>query len=143
MTASASYRLAIEAVPGREITEALSTGLTEHAAPYVDRPGFQPVAVTLRDDAGRIVGGASGQVNWNWLHVNLVWVEAALRRGGHGRRVMDAIEQIGRERGCRFAHLDTFSYQARPFYERLGYVVYATLEDYPPGHRRFYLKKEL
>ena len=138
------YRLKVEEPPGPEILEALAGGLTEHAVPYVQaRQGFRAVAVTLRDDAGTLVGGASGHVNWNWLHINLVWLTAALRGSGHGRRIMEAIEQIGRERGCRFAHLDTFSYQARPFYERLGYEVFATLEDYPPGHRRFYLKKEL
>jgi hypothetical protein len=46
-------------------------------------------------------------------------------------------------RGCHGAFLDTFSYQARPFYEKLGYEVFGTLEDYPPGHQRFYMRKRL
>ena len=54
-----------------------------------------------------------------------------------------ALEDKARERGCEFSHLDTFSYQARPFYEKLGYEVFATLEDYPPGQQRFYMKKTL
>ena len=141
--APAGYRLTVQIPPARDLVDALAAGLTEHARPYVDGPGFQPVAVALRDDTGGLVGGASGQVNWNWLHINLIWVASELRGSGHGRRVMEAIEQIGRDRGCRFAHLDTFSYQARPFYERLGYHVFATLEDSPPGQRRFFLKKEL
>jgi len=141
--ASARYRLTVETPPFRELTDALAVGLTEHARPYVDGPGFQPVAVALRDETGALVGGATGQVNWNWLHISLVWVAAELRGDAYGRRVMEAIEQIGRDRGCRWAHLDTFSYQARPFYERLGYELFATLDDYPPGHRRFFLKKAL
>jgi hypothetical protein len=60
-----------------------------------------------------------------------------------GRRLLEAIEDEARKRGCRWAHLDTFSYQARPFYERLGYELFATLDDYPPGHQRFFLKKPL
>ena len=139
----ATYRLTVEIPPARELVDALSAGLTEHARPYVEGPGFQPVGVALRDDTGALVGGASGQINWNWLHIGLVWLASGLRGGGHGRRVMEAIERIGRDRGCRWAHLDTFSYQARPFYERLGYEVFATLDDYPPGHRRFFLKKAL
>ena len=66
-----------------------------------------------------------------------------MRGDGHGRRVMLALEQAARERGCTHAHLDTFSYQARPFYEKLGYEVFSTLDDYPLGHRRFFLKKAL
>ena len=43
-------------------------------------------------------------------------------------------------RGCRAAYLDTFSYQARPFYEKLGYEVFGTLDDYPLGHQRFFMR---
>jgi hypothetical protein len=56
---------------------------------------------------------------------------------------MLAIEGAAEERGCERAHLDTFSYQARPFYEKLGYRVFGELEDYPPGHTRFFLRKQL
>jgi hypothetical protein len=46
-------------------------------------------------------------------------------------------------RGCHSAYLDTFSYQSRPFYEKLGYEVFGTLDDYPRGHQRFYMRKRL
>ncbi len=46
-------------------------------------------------------------------------------------------------RGCRYAWLDAFSFQARGFYEKLGYTVLGTLEDSPPGHSRYFLKKNL
>jgi hypothetical protein len=39
--------------------------------------------------------------------------------------------------------LDTYSFQARGFYERLGYTVFGTINDYPPGHSRFFLTKTL
>ncbi len=47
------------------------------------------------------------------------------------------------ERGCRRAHLETFGYQARAVYERHGYMVFARLPDYPPGHERIYLHKQM
>ncbi len=56
---------------------------------------------------------------------------------------MEKLETTGREKGCVWAHVDTFSFQARGFYESLGYKVFATLDDYPPGHSRHYLKKRL
>jgi GNAT superfamily N-acetyltransferase len=66
-----------------------------------------------------------------------------LRHGGLGSQLLSRIESAGKERGCTNAHLDTFSYQARPFYERHGYELFATLDDYPTGHQRFYLRKKL
>jgi hypothetical protein len=88
-----------------------------------------------------VLAGAYGLTSWNWLHISLVWVSPELRRQGTGRRLITAIEDAARARGCTHAHLDTFSYQARPFYEKLGYEVFGALEDYPPGHQRFFLRK--
>jgi GNAT superfamily N-acetyltransferase len=136
-------RLSVETAPDPRDVEALANGLTQHALPTTGRPGFQPLAVFARDGRGALVGGAHGQVNWSWLHVGLLWVAAELRHAGLGSRLLGAIEGGARERGCTNAHLDTFSYQARPFYERHGYALFATLEDYPPGERRYFLRKAL
>lgn len=65
--------------------------------------------------------------------------------------VHDAGEMVGGlvgETGWKWLYvdllyLDTFDFQARPFYERHGYEVFGTLDDYPPGHSRFFLRKDL
>jgi GNAT superfamily N-acetyltransferase len=138
-----AYSVTLEPEPRAADLALLGAGLDAHALPHTRTRGFLPLAVFLRDERGAIVGGVSAAINWNWVDIKLVWVAEALRRGGHGRRLMAAVEQAARERGCRHAHLDTFSYQARPFYERLGYEVFAALEDYPPGHRRYFMRKAL
>ena len=55
---------------------------------------------------------------------------------------MAAAEAEGRRRGCAIVWLDTFEFQARPFYEKLGFTVFGTL-DYPAGFKRFFLQKSL
>jgi hypothetical protein len=50
-------------------------------------------------------------------------------------------EAEARSRGCVGSYLDTFSFQARPFYEKQGYSLFATIADYPPPHSRFFLSK--
>ena len=77
------------------------------------------------------------------LHVTLLFVPASLRGAGVGRTLMMEAEAEAMRRGCSAVSLDTFSFQARGFYEKLGYSVFGTLEDYPQGHRRFYLTKRL
>lgn len=135
--------LTIDTDPRPEDIAALGRGLTEHALPTTRVAGFQPLAVFARDGDGRLVAGVQGMVNWNWLHIALFWISAERRRGGLGSQLLAAIENAARERGCVYAHLDTFSYQARPFYERHGYTLFATLDDYPPGQQRFFLRKTL
>lgn len=140
-TEELQFSLETEADP-RDV-EFLGRGLSEHARPITGSDGFRPLTILARDRNQALVGGVHGQVNWNWLHVSLLWVAPGLRHRGLGSELLSRIESAARERGCERAHLDTFSYQARPFYERHGYRVFAVLEDYPPGHQRIFLAKRL
>jgi ribosomal protein S18 acetylase RimI-like enzyme len=88
-----------------------------------------------------IVGGLVGFTHWNWFQIHYLWVAEPQRRQGIGRRLLDTAEEEARRRGIQHAHVDTFSFQALPFYERLGYSVFGRIEDYPPGHTRYYLQK--
>jgi catechol 2,3-dioxygenase-like lactoylglutathione lyase family enzyme len=138
-----AYTIRVEPQPSSEDVHRLGAGLTEHALATTGTAGFEPIGVFARDAEAAIVGGILALVNWNWLHVSLVWVATELRGTGLGHRLLTTVEDEGVRRGCRYAHLDTFSYQARPFYERHGYTLFATLDDYPPGQQRFFMRKTL
>ncbi|MGB0061243.1 GNAT family N-acetyltransferase, partial [Candidatus Binatus sp.] len=75
--------------------------------------------------------------------VSDLWVDPALRGKGYATKLMNAIEQLAIQRGCTNSYLDTFSFQARPLYEKLGYKVFGTLENHPKGHSHYFLKKSL
>ena len=112
----------------------------------VDRLGpadEQPVKFVARDSTGVVVGGILGHTRWRWLYVAKLWVDDRARGHGLGTRLMAAAEDLARSRGCTDVSLDTFDSQARPFYEKLGYELFGTLEGYPPGSRQYYLRKRL
>ena len=56
---------------------------------------------------------------------------------------MAAIEGEGARHGSTNVYLNTFSFEAPEFYKKLGYTVFAELEDFPPGHKRMFLRKQL
>jgi GNAT superfamily N-acetyltransferase len=99
--------------------------------------------IELRDPSGAMVGGATGDSRWGWLFVGGFAVNKAYRGQGWGTQLMAKVEQLARDRHCHTIWLDTYSFQARPFYEKLGFSVFATMKDYPPGHQRFMLAKTL
>lgn len=101
------------------------------------------LAVLVRDAQRQTIGGALGSSSYGWMVLDMLWIPQALRGQKLGRRIMLAIEGEAIARGCRGIRLDTFSFQARGFYEKLGYTVFGTLPDYPPGHTRFWLAKRL
>lgn len=107
------------------------------------RSDYYPMNIFLRGEHNETLGGLLGYVWADWLFVSILWVDEQLRGQGHATKMMDAAEDYARERGCHSAHLDTLSWQARPFYERRGYELYSTLDDYPGPHKRFFLKKKL
>jgi GNAT superfamily N-acetyltransferase len=61
-------------------------------------------------------------------------VHEPFRRRGYGTTLLASAEQYAIERAFTNAWLSTFSFQARPLYERLCYHVFGTLEDYPNRH---------
>jgi len=77
------------------------------------------------------------------LHIDLLWVKDELRGRGYGHHLLTLAEQEARQRGAKNAYLDTFSFQAPDFYKQHGYQVFGELQDFPPGHQRYFLTKQL
>lgn len=104
---------------------------------------YYPLAIFLRDDNEEIRGGVLGQIWGQWLYVSDLWLSKPLRRSGYGRKLLATAEQYAKEKSCHNVWLTTHSFQARPFYEKLGYEIFAQLEEFPPGHMLYFLKKSL
>jgi N-acetylglutamate synthase-like GNAT family acetyltransferase len=103
---------------------------------------YAPVNQVLKDEAGTIRGGVLAYVWGKWLHVETVWIEEEFRGQDWGTRLLEAVHLEGKAKGAEAAFLDTFDWQARPFYERFGYEVVATVEM-PAGHERYFMSKRL
>lgn len=101
------------------------------------------IKIFLRDKEGKVVGGITGNMFGGWVYISLLWVDEALRNQGYGSELLKRFEHEAIQQGCKYAHLDTYSFEARPFYERAGYEVFARLDDYPTGHCKYFLKKRL
>jgi GNAT superfamily N-acetyltransferase len=104
---------------------------------------YEPLTIFLRDSRGGLVGGLLGSTYWQWLTMDFLWVAEDLRGRGHGRQLVVAAEGEGLRRGCKHACLDTFSFQAKGFYEGLGYLAFGVLDDFPGEHKRYFLRKKL
>lgn len=126
------------------VRDVVLAGLLQHneaAAPGVNP---RPLTISLtHPETGAPVGGLCGRSLWDHLFIELVFVPENLRQSRWGTKLMDLAEAEARARGCRVAWLDTFSFQARPFYEKRGYELFGVLDDFPRGHARYFLRKEL
>jgi GNAT superfamily N-acetyltransferase len=107
--------------------------------------GYNPIrlAIFARGEDGKIVGGASGKLLWEWLHVDMLWVSECCRGQGVGSRLLERIEALAAEKGFRHVHLETTSFQAEGFYLKKGYTEFGRLDGKPSGVTWHYLKKDL
>jgi GNAT superfamily N-acetyltransferase len=126
-----------------EDREAILQPLIAYNLANAPDPKFEMLGLLLKDDADETVGGLWGRIAYDWLFVELLFVPEALRGTGVGTKLLGQAEEIARQQGCTGVWLDTFEFQARPFYERLGYSVFGELKDHPVGMSQFWLQKRL
>jgi GNAT superfamily N-acetyltransferase len=130
--------------PDPDAREVILNRLVRFNVERVGSNDWQPLAVLITDRCtGETIGGLWGRTSSKWLFVELLFIPEAHRGSGSGASLMRQAEEEAIRRGCIGAWLDTFSYQAPGFYERLGYTVFGTIEGYPPGHNRFFFQKRL
>lgn len=134
------YHLTDEA--REDLRQAIAAPLRRYNDSQAGPSGYQALVISLTR-GGEALGGLWGYTSYGWLYVQLLAVEEAARGQGAGRELLRRAEAEALARGCHGAWLDTHEFQARGFYERLGYEVFGELADYPPGFARYFLRKAL
>jgi GNAT superfamily N-acetyltransferase len=146
MTASKKMSLltfAAETSPSEATIRAIESGLTAHATGLGLPTDWSPRWIIGRDEDEVVQAGIRFVLAFEWLFVNWLWVADGYRKHGVGSQLMTGAEADARGAGCRAAYLDTFTFQAPKFYERLGYREFGRLDDFPPGHSRIWFSKAL
>jgi ribosomal protein S18 acetylase RimI-like enzyme len=138
-----ALQLVFEPLPGEALTHFLSDHVINLNYARTGISDGHSVGYFLKNTRGEFLGGLTGYVWGNWLHVDFVWVTESLRGHGHGSRLMDAAEAFAVERGASAATLETHSFQAPEFYTKRGYEIFGQLDDYPPGHAKLFMRKRL
>ncbi|MDB5589040.1 MAG: family acetyltransferase [Devosia sp.] len=136
-------QIVLDAAPTEADRKAIQDALVAFNRSKTTLRDYRDVAVLIRDDAGATIGGLSGYTSYRWMFIELLFVPEHLRGQDIGTQLMAQAEAHARSLGLVGIWLDTFSFQARPFYEKLGYSVFGTIPDYPPGGARYFLSKTL
>lgn len=143
-------RLVLEIVddPPVEDVQVLGRGLGAFNASRGMPSKRYAFGVFARDGEGSILGGSEAFLIGRTVYVNRVWVADEHRGYGLGRTIMSHLEQEARRRDAGLIWLETLDFQAKPFYEKLGFHVFAELDHAPlvrgdTPARSYFLKKPL
>jgi ribosomal protein S18 acetylase RimI-like enzyme len=116
-------------------------GLLEYNLARIEDKNKKDLGVYIHNEDGKMCAGLIGETHGNWLFVKYLWVSEELRGQNIGSQILQKAEDIAKERGCQYAFLDTFSFQAPLFYKKHGYEEVFTLEEYPVTGKRYYFTK--
>ncbi|MDD5936393.1 MAG: GNAT family N-acetyltransferase [Clostridiales bacterium] len=123
----------------REIFEALKA----YNLSLIEDTNFKDLGIYLEDENGKKIAGMIAETHGNWLSVHYLWVDESMRGKRIGEKILHIAEEEAKRRGCKYAFLDTFSFQAPGFYTKYGYKEVFVLEEYPLTGKRYYYTKTL
>jgi GNAT superfamily N-acetyltransferase len=129
--------------PEETATGIIEVGIHHYIKEKAGDPAFHRICFALHSADREIVGGVVGDQYWDWVYIDLMWVKDELRGRGYGGRLLAQLEDEARKRGVKYIYLNTFSFQAPGFYQKYGYRIFSKLENFPAGHQRYFLTKQL
>jgi GNAT superfamily N-acetyltransferase len=135
--------LTVTGAPTEAELATIGRGLSAFNEAEVGPANNLPLAVLLRDDDGRLVGGISGYTAWGWLYIRWLWLDEGQRGKGLSGAMLATAEAEARTRGCHGSYIDTFNPVALKVYRRAGYRPFGELPDFPKGRTRTFLSKVL
>jgi GNAT superfamily N-acetyltransferase len=137
------YQIVYVEKPEQSVWGVVGRGIDDYNSEQAGDDHAQRICFAVQGPDQDVVGGVVAAVYWDWLYIDLMWVREELRGRGFGTRLLKLVEDEARQRGARHVYLDTFSFQAPEFYKKHGYRLFGELRDFPPGHQRYFLTKQL
>jgi GNAT superfamily N-acetyltransferase len=94
-------------------------------------------------DDGEFAGGIYGNYQYDYLFINILYVDKEYRGQQIATKLMKLIEDHAREKGVYNLYITTFEFQALGLYQKLGYEIVMEIYDYPVGYKEYTVYKHL
>ena len=129
--------------PSEEEKAYLENSINDFNIRMTDIPIDGDIAVLSYDEQDRIIGGANGFQWGDSFTIEFLWLEEQWRGQDIGTHLMQTIEHEAIQRSCTQVYLDTYSFQAIGFYQRIGYEVVGKVDNFPTPYTHYFLKKNI
>ncbi len=137
-----TYKIVYEANPHPKDMQVINDGIMAYAK---QKKGHEPIDFFdffIRDENNKILGGCNGESLYGCFFIDQLWVAEPWRGKGYGTKLILAAEQLGKERGCIFAAVNTMDWEALGFYKKLGYQVEFERHGFLKDSVFYFLRKD-
>jgi GNAT superfamily N-acetyltransferase len=94
-------------------------------------------------DNDKLVGGAVGFIKYNWYYLDLLYIDKNYRGKKIATNLIKKIEEFSKKNNLTGVRMETWDFQAKDFYRKVGYTIFGTIEDCPPGTIEYHLMKKI
>jgi GNAT superfamily N-acetyltransferase len=124
--------------------DVISSGFERHTA-RAFAPPFQKTRLNwlAYGPNEELLGALTADLLWDWIYIDELWTAEGQRGKGLGKRLMELVEDFATSNHLVGVWLWTQSWQAAEFYTKLGYEEFTRFEDFPKGHARIGLRKQV
>jgi uncharacterized protein YciI/GNAT superfamily N-acetyltransferase len=136
------YSIQYEKNPTPKDIEILSLGISLNAKAKRGLDPVVPFAFFIRDENNEIKGGCNGNIGYDWLYVDQLWIDESLREQGYGTKLMNSAEALARENKCVSAAVNTGDWEALDFYKKLGFRVELERQGLAKNSKFYFLRKD-
>ena len=137
------YQVYLDESNNENVGDIILKGLKSYNESKIGLYSRKPFLLFIRSQTGNVIAGLSGDILGNLCGIHLMWVDHLHRKKGLGTKIIGKLEQYALSKGSDLIQLDTTEFQAKDFYEKLGYVTVAILDKGFMGHKQYIMRKVL
>lgn len=105
------------------VEKKMQAGFIEYEASHGVDVNYKPFSIVLSDQQDNVLGVINAYTAFAEVYVNDIWVDKAHRGKGHGKRLLQALEEHFKGKGFNNINLVTSAFQAPAFYEKCGFTL--------------------
>ncbi|KTD46196.1 GNAT family N-acetyltransferase [Legionella quateirensis] len=139
----ANEKIFVDETENSAVYNVIKKGIIDFNSPYFGSKPSQPFNIYIIDSRSDVIAGLTGFYKGKYARVDLFWVHEHFRNQGLGKKLFFKLEQFSKMKGCLYIQLDTFDFQARPFYEKLGFECVGTISKWVDDRDCHFMRKIL
>lgn len=89
-----------------------------------------------------VIGGLIIEKCSDAFYIKTLWVHDSFKKQGIGSKLLTMLDGEAENQNIPKIFTDTYTFQARGFYEKHGFKVIGIIREYILGYDKIYLKKE-
>ncbi len=125
-----------------ELKKQIYKGFSAHAIQMTGHDEMHDPLAFVASEGESLVGAIVVVPFWGALHIKYIYIDEKYRGKGLGTRLMQRAFAFGLQQKYPFAFVETMSFQALEFYQKMGFELDFTRPGYAHGTSFHYLTKK-